>query len=232
MKPYYIITELLSKNGFTNSQIFPFVDKQLSRINGDENLKPETNKFLINLTTNLKSLFEEFSQNFDLLGLSTILDPRFKDYQFTTIRVKTKVEKLLNTYLKKFKPTEQMNAMIIEEDNSLMQDYEDVFGNVAMNNQEETSEYEKFKQIEKYDIKKDPLNWWHEETGGVKNKEKFPTVWQISKLVNVPSTSTESERTFSKTGYLLNTRRSLLSESVVNISLFLSDAYKRCSKNN
>ncbi len=216
LKPYNTITELICSNSFTNSLIIPFIDQQLSK---ECNVVDSSAlKFYCCLQQNLKILSKEYSDVEDVLGLSTLLDPRFKDYNFHQ-NIKSKVESLLNEKLNSLGVSSDDRMIVDENYNHNLIEYEDLFGNVV--HEEKVSQIDKLINDEKLDISKDACKWWYS------NRVKYPDLFKIVKEIsNIPASSSESERTFSKAGYLINARRSLLSSSMANISLFMSNVYK------
>ena len=68
------------------------------------------------------------------------------------------------------------------------------------------------------DREKDPLDWWTEI-----GKNLYPNLkGLVGKYLVIPATSVPSERIFSKSGQVLNNKRTLLKPNVVNKVVFLN----------
>ena len=67
----------------------------------------------------------------------------------------------------------------------------------------------------------DLSNWWRSRS------QQFPKLWRLAwKYLCIAATNTESERSFSWSGFLLNKRRLSLSGEGVSLQLFLKDNIK------
>ncbi|XP_053346541.1 zinc finger BED domain-containing protein 4-like [Clarias gariepinus] len=67
-----------------------------------------------------------------------------------------------------------------------------------------------------------PLEWWK------KNKDRYPKLSRVAKRFHsIPSTSTPSERIFSKAGFIANKSRSALFPTNVNKLVFLAHNFRR-----
>ena len=70
-----------------------------------------------------------------------------------------------------------------------------------------------------------PLEWWQ------KNEERYPKLSRAAKRIHsIPSTSTPSERIFSKAGFIISKTRSALLLSNANKLIFLAHNLKRLNK--
>lgn len=170
------------------------------------------------------SLNELWSVPMDLVRIATVLDPRFKNFQWDKSgEEKDKSHELLREQYDftkmDFEPknvniqqtTNIHNTNENNEDN-FFEDIEIDLGSFEVED-DEISSYIKLRQI---DILEDPLKWWD------LNKNNFPILSQLAqKYLSIPATSVPSERLFSDAGNHISARRTQLSPDLVNQILFL-----------
>ena len=70
-----------------------------------------------------------------------------------------------------------------------------------------------------------PLDWWR------KNEDRYPKLSKAAKRIHcIPTTSTPSERIFSKAGFIINKTRSALLPANVNKLVFLAHNLRRLER--
>ena len=181
-------------------------------------------------------IFEDFSQRIkgyqnvdDLLILSSLLDPRFKNMNYLTQFEKSKAQKLLKEkfllYSQKYK--EDPNNILEENNNQTKRVLINTdalkkvftFSNTSLNQKtDEFKEINKYLNIDELNICEDPLCWWKE------NFNKFRILSLVARdFLCVPATSVPSERVFSKAGNIVSNKRSSLSSKFIDKLIFLAE---------
>lgn len=99
---------------------------------------------------------------------------------------------------------------------------------MAIDEEEHAEEKDELKMYlaDKTKVDSGPLAWW------LKNEHRYPKLAKAAKRLHcIPSTSTPSERIFSKAGFIVNKSRSSLLPSNVDKLVFLSHNMKKIKSN-
>jgi len=169
----------------------------------------------------------------EVIVMSIYLDPRFKDFSFV------EDQRLRQSLLERaYRLSERL---VINPDVSLSQQGEilpspvqrnhsrlhSLFGEVAAASANSSSP-SRFAEIESYHRRSacrftvgerivNPLSWWEQ------HESKFPRlVKQARRFLCITATSVPCERTFSKSGWIVNKRRTCLSNKNVSLLVFVS----------
>jgi len=165
----------------------------------------------------------------DLLLLTSIIDPRFKNMYYLEEKEKLEAEKLLREAFLEYK-TKNENALREEfkletkkvkiNEEAMMK----VFGGnrTLAQSKDIYREVSNYLTVDEINIVEDPLQWWKE------NAWNFKVLSIIAKdLLAVPATSAPSERIFSKAGAIVTTKRSSLASKTIDPLLFIAENNKR-----
>ncbi len=198
-----------------------------------------TNDYDLKEICDFKSLCKEKLKQrfkFDQISISTtpgilccVLDPNFKDLSFINNNI---IKKAAYSEIKNQMKTLHQKSIETRDDNSDTDiDMETItpstshesaidiiFGKHDISTKEIsfTEEFKSYINVG-HNRGTDLLLWWKE------NEKKFPLLSVLAKkYLSIPSTSVTSERMFSKAGFLVSKRRSLLSPKSINEVLFLN----------
>ncbi|CAF2262836.1 unnamed protein product, partial [Rotaria magnacalcarata] len=193
------------------------------------------------LRQSLDERFKDIYQN-KMILLSTVLDPRWKDFNclerllyqkhVETLNVLNKLQAFESKTLAYVALKEQFDTLL-ENDSVLSQSQSsisdeaknepyDIF-DIMITNHSLTSSNSTCSELIMYQHEREisrndnPLKWWSE------NKRKYPLLSQLAcKYLCISATSAPSERMFSASGYLTSDRRSRLTPESANVLLFLN----------
>jgi hypothetical protein len=165
----------------------------------------------------------------DEMVLSVYLDPRLKSFDFVSttteiVRLIQKARSLLKDFLEEDAESQhssQNNAR--STGSSLQTRYSEMFGSMTLYSanqvtlEQELDAYHRKSACPLVGDQSDPLLWWK------KKQNKFPRISRLArKILTLTATSVPSERVFSKSGWIVNKRRSSLSDKNVSLLVFLS----------
>ena len=181
----------------------------------------------------------------DVILISIFLDPRLKDFQFMKCkeervklleRAKELVEQLLWQPGIGFSQGSLMSQDIlqddvgdeIEEENRYLHQMQILFGDAIRARDHSSRHNHRDDELQSYANKKaiamnvgnrmnNPLEWW-------KNREeRYPRLAKLARrFLAVIATSVPCERIFSQSGWLLNKRRTLLSDERISDLVFIA----------
>lgn len=176
------------------------------------------------------SLDELWTIPSDLALLASILDPRFKTFQWAPDQLGYAKMLLERSY------TEMKIALDLLDLNNfpgesassskINNDDDDFFGQLKTTPRQaleliELDEVTRYLAMTSIGLNEDPLEWWHSHKTGL------PILTQLAKkYLSIPASSVPSERLFSDAGNLITSKRTRLAPDIVNKFLFL----KRNSK--
>ncbi|GAB5372350.1 hypothetical protein AAMO2058_001657900 [Amorphochlora amoebiformis] len=115
---------------------------------------------------------------------------------------------------------EDMSEEKSESDGGLLSLEDDYTSNTPTASEMITSKIQKYRS---WDVSNrvDPLKWWRD------NRNAFPILSEVARVyLGVHATSTESERTFSKCGFLKSGRRNRMGSDLISANIYLN----ACSK--
>ncbi len=163
-----------------------------------------------------------------LLHTATFLDPRFKDdYSSDKEQLKLLVHGQAINMLENSNPSESHDQLTLPKSPSkkkkklcaFLKKADEPSSTSSLSPESKVmSEIESYLSARKLDIESDqkPLQWWKE------NRLLYPTLAQLSiKILCVCATSCASERLFSTSGHIVNSRP-LLNPNKVNMLVFLA----------
>lgn len=225
--------KLSGENYATASMIIPLVKICFEELASLNITSKAVLRFRANLASNCATRFK-FTESHKFLCMSTLVDPRFKKYGFSSQDLTNKAL----TYLReKLKSLDSNNQSAQEQATSVSTQPKakkprhacdiDSIVELAINKRIESSgeyqhqtideEIERFMLEPVCNIKENIFSWWH------KNKSRFPLIYGIAKkTIIVPATSTPSERVFSTAGLILTEKRSRLKPDHLDMLIFLN----------
>lgn len=228
LKPFKEVTEQMSsQTKVTVSMVIAITDGICWKLRNQEISTQIGRNFLSEISRELNSRIENYPRH-SILSQAALLDPRFKrlgfkddsSYENAKRTLTTNVERILNR-----RPLESLISEAVSEEACRPEIREDsVWGRFDMTASSfrqsgVASSIIKVKRyIEENNISRQacPLKWWKSRA------EVFPEISNLAeKYLSVMATSVPCERIFSKSGQLLNEKRSNLKASRVDKLLFL-----------
>lgn len=169
-----------------------------------------------------------------ILKLASVVDPQFKHLKFLDetqkITVHAEVVEKLKQYL--METDAQMNETDLTQEGPeprpKKRALDILLGPEEQLNSTITPELEFQQYLSEVSASRDinPINWWKE------NCQRFPHVSRLAaEILNIPATSTASERTFSKAGLTVSSLRSCLKPKNVDALVFLNKNWKGTKAN-
>ncbi len=131
--------------------------------------------------------------------LAALLDPRFKDLDFTSeiLRIRTH-EQLKDAYQNMKNLTNNEN----QEAENRPTSSNSLLARMFQNSYNHVNEVTNYLAIPKIHLDDCPLLWWKA------NKTRFPVLSKLAKMyLAIPATSTPSERLFSEAGNIMTIKR-------------------------
>lgn len=166
----------------------------------------------LNLINNLSNRFNYLKNN-KIILIATLMDCRFKNLHFSNDEA-FKAEQLVKLELNQLSPSSQMQNQVNLSDENDIWNYHDSLIKNTLNEPNELTVYLSL-PVKPRNIC--PIEFWHE------NQNQFPKLSRIAmKYLIVPATSVPSERLFSKTGTIINEKRSRLKGNKVQQLAILS----------
>lgn len=164
----------------------------------------------------MKSRFMNI-ESIELYNKATILDPRFKNYDFQSVSAGAEAVRKIDHHLKMFRPLVTRSA----SSQRVTPNINDIFPFRRVREHQSSSnfslDFRNYLDSDYLPLSTDPLLFW------VNN---FPAESELTKLalkhLVVPATSVPSERLFSKAGDVLSKKRSCLSPKRVEKLLIMS----------
>ena len=236
LKPFHDIIEILQTSQTPSiSMIHPLfatIQNNILKINQNDGDYVTTIKHLI-----MEDFVERtkcYNEIEDLLLLSTVIDPRFKNLNFLEINKKNRALKLLKEYFQDYK--ERYEKLMTPEREEMFEVRSlkqvklneealvGIFQHIITLSNEDTNkntEVDLYLATNQIPILDDPLYWWKQ------NSSSFKILSRIAKdFLPLPATSAASERIFSKSGHIVSKKRSMLASKNVNVLVFLAENYK------
>jgi len=237
LRPMITLTELLSQEvNASLSATLPMLVNMKRRhllIRDDDSATVKAMK---------KKITEEIDKRWELTGSlenslyiqAAVLDPRFKSLSFLDAEKRDDAYSTVSDLAESLSPAEEATAQ--REDSSGAEESEPAPKKQREKQQEISmlmaSDEEQQTEAEANEIKtyledrtkvdKGPLTWWKI------NEERYPKLARAAKRVHsIPSTSTPSERIFSKAGFIVSKTRSSLLPDNVDKLVFLSHNMRR-----
>ena len=220
LEPFFLATEELSCEKHTS------ISKVLTLIKMLNGSTAHQTDQLSTLLHKYCHLYLGASEDRPLLRQASYLDPRYKDYPFTSKKTLDKTIKEIRSRLMMTKgeekrtedsqptppPPKKTNALwqLFDEDNtvSIIEATPEALIN---------TELQLYSDAQRLNRRADPLQWWK------KQSLRLPNLAKLAKeLLTVPATSVPSERVFSKAGELISAKRSRLGKETVDRILFLN----------
>ena len=220
LEPFFLATEEMSSEKHTS------ISKVLTLISMLNATTSEQKDPLSKLLIHYLDLYLGASENRPLLRQASFLDPRFKDFPFTSQGSLDKTKEELLAKVKK-QPEEKNKQEPLptppppKKTNSLWKNFD--ARNKATAAVEATTESAMKTELQLYmesDLLNrfaDPLQWWRRQSLRLPNLAKL-----AKEVLSVPATSVPSERVFSKAGELISAKRSRLGKDTVDMILFLN----------
>lgn len=157
----------------------------------------------------------EIDTDITLYDICQFLDPRYKNVQ-KQLGINLKVKEYLEQIIEKHVTTVTANPMWHVNQEKTAVDF--LFPSNAVVNQKELDEYYGEVPINKNLC---PLQWWQN------NEQRYPKLASLVKMyLQVPATSTPSERVFSTAGSLISAKRSCLNGRTADMLIFLHNNIK------
>lgn len=238
LSPFFDITNILCTSRSPSiSMIKPLIriiSQQILKVTREDSDYCETIKRLI--YEDFVERVKQYDQVNDLLLLSTILDPRFKNLEFLDSSERNRAQSLLKAKFNEYKSID-CNSIIPEENSSDGPDGLQPKKTIVLNNQslknifkftsssirtiDEYKEINLYLQNEEIPIEDNPLRWW---------KDNAPLYKILSLIARdtllIPATSVPSERVFSKAGEIVFAKRSSLCSKNIDVLIFLAENRK------
>ncbi|KAL4512735.1 hypothetical protein ABPG72_020572 [Tetrahymena utriculariae] len=186
------------------------------------------------LTIYLKDKFDQKIQSYEynkditkqILLICSYLDPKFKNLYFSSQdeieQTNNNIQKLFEIFQSIYTPqnpnpsTETLNC---QTDYKIKQFNQSIFAEyyIQQENIQEQSEIMQYNRLNPLYVETDSLLWWKH------NQHQFPILSKMAKVyLNIQATSSESERSFSKAGIIVNKLRVSLSSKHLNEIIFLN----------
>ncbi|KAM3858642.1 E3 SUMO-protein ligase ZBED1-like [Diretmus argenteus] len=234
LKPMLTLTELLSQD--TNASLSATVPMLMNIKKRHLVVCDDDSKVTKTIKTTLS---EEIDRRWELKGpdlersiyiTAAVLDPRFKKLSFFSDAQRDEaysaVEELADSLADR--PIQQESDMVEEPGPTAPTKQRDtVMAMLLASDEEEEQVDDENSEMKAYlkDFTKcsgGPLEWWQ------KNEERYPKLSRAARRIHsIPSTSTPSERIFSKAGFIANKARSALLPTNVNKLVFLAHNFRR-----
>ena len=228
LKPFDEVTKEMSAEKTTSiSKVIPII-----RGLGETLRQMETSPVACELREQLLQKRFPNPEDSTLWGIATFLDPRFMKHVFSgNDAVEAVKTKILQLFPKPKEPTlteTTMEQCLSQQARASAAPTSSIWSFVdsTVAKQQKTTEKPTVKpylELSKYEKEspiwreEDPLMWWKLHGATMQELQKI-----AKKFLACPATSTPSERLFSKAGELVNQRRSNISDSNINMVLFLN----------
>lgn len=245
LKPFEQVTSKMSgEKYFTGSQIVVLTNglqNVCSKLMLQE-LNPSVKKVVIDLASGILTRFDNLEYN-KLVGVNTFLDPRFKLFAFSSDKHKDYIKKhliqLVTSKIDKQKQAQrninidhQHPSTVIrpesEEDISVFELFDSVIKQIDIGTQTTgTSTSNAIIEIDRYLAEppllreSDPFQWWKSHSIFYPNLSSL-----VKEYMNFIGTSVPCERLFSKTGIIINDRRTKLKSVKVTQLVYLNVNYE------
>ncbi|XP_074596478.1 E3 SUMO-protein ligase ZBED1-like [Brevipalpus obovatus] len=217
LKPFFDITNRLSTASHPSiSQIIPIVTLVKMALSSLRPSYQETRILVEKLENELNVRFAD-TEFVELYNKATILDPRFKNYDFQSVTAGANAVMKIDNYLKACRPLMTRSASAQRSQPNI----NDIFTFRRVRDHQSSSnfslDFSNYLDSNYLPLSTDPLLFW------INN---FPRESELTKLalrhLIVPATSVPSERLFSKAGDVLSKKRSSLSPKRVEELLIIS----------
>lgn len=232
LRPIEVATkEICGEDYVTSSKVIPIIrmlNLKMNNIKTNSSLGQDLKQSIISEIS--KRLLP--SEHVQILAVSTLLDPRFKNIHFQDPIACSKAIKCVKELLNTTTETEVIEEVIscspdtTEEFNLWSEHYKlvnDKNSTPFSSDHEMPSELSYFLKNPVSDLKQDPLQVWNNVIGSTYPKLKKIAVKYLSTI----ATSTPSERLFSKAGSTLYQQRNRLKGSSLSKLLFLQSINKK-----
>lgn len=232
LRPIEVATkEICGEDYVTSSKVIPITRMLNLKMNNIKTNSSMGQELQMNIMTEISKRLLP-SEHVQILAVSTLLDPRFKNIHFQDPIACSKAIKYVKELL-----TTATEVEVIEDDISRSPDQPEEFNLWSehyklVNNKNSTpshsdhempSELSYFLKNPVSDLKQDPIQVWNNVIGSTYPKLKKIAVKYLSTI----ATSTPSERLFSKAGSTLNQQRNRLKGSSLSKLLFLQSVDKK-----
>ena len=235
LKPLYDATnELNGEKVTTISKVIPMIQilfnyYEEDRFPEDDDATLEHKRVF--RTKNFESLKKRFAwtEKNKLYGISTLMDPRFKNVCFTPMTYLAVKEWLIKELSEENNDdTVEVEEEVYKEPAYKKRSLSTFWEAFDMNVSSKPAKEETFKTIHEAELKRylsypmlkrdsDPLAWWI-GTGMV----SYPNLFRIAmKHLIIPATSVPSERVFSLAGQIITERRNRLDPDMANMLIML-----------
>ncbi|XP_047002335.1 E3 SUMO-protein ligase ZBED1-like [Schistocerca americana] len=232
LKPFEQVSRQLSAEEYPTGSLVIVLTRGLLAV-CDEIAKMQlhevSRKVVLALKEGLTNRFSNLEQS-KSIALATLLDPRFKllafQNQAPADNTKKQLINIVAQKLAKCRPVGIQPSQSVEPNNLATESFSvwGIFDKLVKHAQPQGTEQScAIVEVRRYidssviSRNEDPLAWWRQ------NQYIYPTIAKVVKeRFNVVATSVPCERVFSKTGHLINDRRTRLKPSNIEKLIFLN----------
>lgn len=224
LRPIELVTKEIGGDSYpTCSIIIPIIQCMKNIINDYIPMTVDGENFKKKILLQIERKFQNI-ERYQILAISTILDPRFKKLHFEQPRAVSSAISYINTLMQVTNENTDSNMSVIpvveyDQTKNLWKFHDHLIASCATTRDDpgginvELRQYLNQSVIPRHH---DPLKYWQTI------KHAYPVLFNIAKkYLSVIATSVPSERLFSKTGIIKSDARNRLTAKRLNILLFL-----------